>query len=201
MPENKTELEDRNIIRFSNEESNKITRECIETAFLSLLSEKEIDKITISEIVKKAGVSRTGFYRNYKTKEEVVAAFSNELLNELNQFGQQAILKSNPHIIYKNIFSRVKNDSKQFLLLLNAGFLDSSFVDVRSFLSSNYPDCDTQIRYILYGWSGMIRNIVVDWYLGGMKEDIDMMSELCSNLSDGMVRQIAYVDPNFKNNF
>lgn len=40
MTEEQTELSKRNILRFSNEESNRVTRECIEIAFINLLSEK-----------------------------------------------------------------------------------------------------------------------------------------------------------------
>ena len=42
-----------------------LTREAIETALLQLLEKKELAKISISELVKRAGVSRAAFYRNY----------------------------------------------------------------------------------------------------------------------------------------
>ena len=61
----------KNLIR-SNKESNQITRESIETALLFLMEKKELSKISVSELVKKAGVSRNAFYRNYKSKEEIL---------------------------------------------------------------------------------------------------------------------------------
>ncbi|MER0122830.1 TetR/AcrR family transcriptional regulator [Streptococcus sp. ZJ93] len=56
----------------SNTEINQLTREAIETALLFLLEKKELKHISISELVKKAGVSRNAFYRNYKSKEEIL---------------------------------------------------------------------------------------------------------------------------------
>ncbi len=56
----------------SNKESNQLTRESIETALLFLLEKKELAQISISELVQKAGVSRNAFYRNYKSKEEIL---------------------------------------------------------------------------------------------------------------------------------
>lgn len=56
----------------SNKESNQLTRESIETALLFLLEKKDMAQISISELVKKAGVSRNAFYRNYKSKEEIL---------------------------------------------------------------------------------------------------------------------------------
>ena len=56
----------------SNQEANQITRESIETALLHLMDNKDLPQISISELVRKAGVSRNAFYRNYKSKEEIL---------------------------------------------------------------------------------------------------------------------------------
>lgn len=56
----------------SNQEANQITRESIETALLHLMEKKDLPQISISELVRKAGVSRNAFYRNYKSKEEIL---------------------------------------------------------------------------------------------------------------------------------
>lgn len=61
-----------NNLHQSNKEANQITRESIETALLYLLEKKEMRHISISELVRKAGVSRNAFYRNYKSKEEIL---------------------------------------------------------------------------------------------------------------------------------
>ncbi|HEL1845110.1 TPA: TetR/AcrR family transcriptional regulator [Streptococcus suis] len=56
----------------SNKEANQLTKESIETALLFLLEKKELKQISVSELVRKAGVSRNAFYRNYKSKEEIL---------------------------------------------------------------------------------------------------------------------------------
>ncbi|MBR6940531.1 MAG: TetR/AcrR family transcriptional regulator, partial [Clostridia bacterium] len=50
-------------------ESNNLTRECITTALLIIIREKDYDEITITDITEKAGVSRMAYYRNYKSKD------------------------------------------------------------------------------------------------------------------------------------
>ena len=57
-----------NLKRF-NQENNAITRESIEISLLQLLEKKDLKKITISELVRRAGVSRAAFYRNYGSKD------------------------------------------------------------------------------------------------------------------------------------
>lgn len=59
----------------ANQEMNQLTRESIETALLYLMEKKDLKQISISELVKKAGVSRNAFYRNYKSKEEILEVY------------------------------------------------------------------------------------------------------------------------------
>ena len=79
----KTELEKRDILRMSNEESNKITRECLRISMIKLMDKKDFEKISITEIAKNAGVSRTAFYRNYETREALVEDICQNLFAEL----------------------------------------------------------------------------------------------------------------------
>ncbi len=51
-------------LRLSNEETNRLTRESLETALLQLLQEQDIRDISIEALVQRAGVSRMAYYRN-----------------------------------------------------------------------------------------------------------------------------------------
>lgn len=79
----KSLMEHVNVLKLSNEESNKLTIECLEQALIILMAEKPFNKITITEIVKKAGVSRTAFYRNYNTKEDIIQKYLTETVDNI----------------------------------------------------------------------------------------------------------------------
>lgn len=51
---------------------NDFLKECIADAVLALVQEKPVGKITIDEIVQKAGVGRATYFRAFKTREEAV---------------------------------------------------------------------------------------------------------------------------------
>ena len=51
----------------------------IEGALLELMEEKSYAQITVSEIVKRADVSRRTFYRLYGEKDEVLRCYFNKL--------------------------------------------------------------------------------------------------------------------------
>ena len=59
---------------------NQQTREKIVNALLTLIKEKPLSTITITELTQLAGVSRMAFYRNFSTKEEVFSSHLNYIL-------------------------------------------------------------------------------------------------------------------------
>ncbi len=60
---------------FSNEKIDmrvKYTREWTYEALVRLMGNKQYQDINITEIIKKAGISRATFYRNFSSKEDIV---------------------------------------------------------------------------------------------------------------------------------
>ena len=62
---------------------NTMTKECIFTALLILMEKKPYEEITITDIAKKAGVSRMSYYRLYKSKDDILIQYFNEVFEEL----------------------------------------------------------------------------------------------------------------------
>ena len=103
-------------LRKSNKESNLLTREAIETALLQLLEKKELTKISISELVKRAGVSRAAFYRNYDSKEEILeSVFKRSVHNIMEQLSHYDV-KTDLYLVW--IISFVKPEKKPRLFSL-----------------------------------------------------------------------------------
>lgn len=60
----------------------RIVKKSITEAFLRLLKQKSISRITVSEIIKDAGVARASFYRNYSSKGNVIPTLISDILEE-----------------------------------------------------------------------------------------------------------------------
>ena len=58
--------------KLSNNESHQLTVEAIIKAFEILSEKKGVSEISVTELCQKAGVSRAGFYLNYKSVEDVM---------------------------------------------------------------------------------------------------------------------------------
>ena len=86
MLKEQTEMEKHKVLRLSNAESNRLTKECLETAMIKLLAGKTIDRITVTELAKVAGVSRAAFYSNYNSKEDVLHSWADQFIGTLFEF-------------------------------------------------------------------------------------------------------------------
>lgn len=57
----------------------------ITVVLLNLLEEKSISEISVSEIIRRAGVARASFYRNYSTKENVIITLIADILEQYRE--------------------------------------------------------------------------------------------------------------------
>lgn len=60
-----------------------IVEEAIQGAFFHLLKEKGVDKITVSDIVKRAGIVRSTFYNHYENIPSLVTAMEDQTINDI----------------------------------------------------------------------------------------------------------------------
>ena len=117
MPQNESEMNKRRMVRLSNEAAGQLTRECLQTALIRLLAEQEMDKISITELVRVAGVSRTAFYSNYNSKEEVLLDWVSSYLSELQSMMVGAVRTHNLQGGFEQIFEHILSGEKEFALL------------------------------------------------------------------------------------
>ena len=75
--------EDKFVDQEKTQKKNTMTKECIFTALLILMEQKTYEEITITDIAKRAGVSRMSYYRLYRSKDfnEIFAELLNEIKN------------------------------------------------------------------------------------------------------------------------
>ena len=63
--------------------SNSITKESLVTALFQLMKEKPFKDIKIKEIIERSGVSKVSYYRNFKSKEDILNSY---MLYETSKF-------------------------------------------------------------------------------------------------------------------
>ncbi len=67
------------------------SKNLIRTAMIELLAEKDISKITVVDIIKRADLSRNTFYAHYQDVYAVIEELENEFLSEMNLYLDEAV--------------------------------------------------------------------------------------------------------------
>lgn len=65
------------------DERYHVADEAIYDAFFLILKEKELDKITVSDIIKKAGIVRSTFYNHYENIPALIVAVEDKTIQDI----------------------------------------------------------------------------------------------------------------------
>ena len=168
-----------NLRNLSNNEANRITRESICTALLELLKTNEFKKISISELVRKAGVSRQSFYRNYKTKEDIVLEIERTIGTQLIEKMKDPGYINNPRKWFVDFFTIVKENTAAVTLLQKSDLFITIFKKIPSYIERQMETVTPELHYCIVGSMAAVHSIARDWFNNGMKESEAEMANLC----------------------
>lgn len=170
------------MLQLSNEESHRLTRESIEQALIFLVNEKSFNSISVTDIVKKAGVSRAAFYKNYKSKEEVLETFVTERTKQIIQRMTKRIDPQDRESFWVGLFEELKKQKQIYRTLFMSGHGETL---LRLFnrippgaLAYRY-ELD---RYQLVFYIGAVYNVINEWMTGGMKESPKKMAKIVAEM-------------------
>lgn len=159
-------------------EENRRVKDAIAHAFFSLLKQARSDDISVTEITNKAKVSRMAYYRNFKSKVDIIEYY----LREVIWRDVSVALGESPDFWtyeYGVVFISVMKKYRNLILLLDdcgyASLILKSFNQKNEDLAGDMPH-DSIERYNLYYASGASFNGLLEWMRGGCKESIEDMA-------------------------
>lgn len=168
------------VLKMSNIESNTFTKECIRTALLSLMAMETFDHITVTAIIKRAGVSKGGFYRNYKSKEEVLEELCEDLFQYILDFIEKHRFYENTYQWYVDLFGGIAKNADVFQHLIEAKAPREIVLkfDEDRILKELQRDDSVQERYRAIAIVKALTEIAVIWFQNGMVESPEKMAEM-----------------------
>ena len=90
------------------DERYSVADEAILDAFLLVLKEKDIDKITVSDIIKKAGIVRSTFYNHFENIPALIVAMEDKTIQDIFSL-METFHAKNDHDICKSYFLTLCN--------------------------------------------------------------------------------------------
>ncbi|MDQ0886701.1 AcrR family transcriptional regulator [Paenibacillus sp. V4I9] len=148
------------------------TRQLIRDAFIELLHELELEKITVNRIAERATINRVTFYLHYRDIPDMIDRLAEDMINEIHAilkeapnrpgFNMEIMIKLLEHIAENSKFYKVLLASRRIpvfterLMKLIADFITSRMNTLEASLTLNVQ----KDIAIWYGSSAIIGTIV-----------------------------------------
>jgi AcrR family transcriptional regulator len=168
---------------------NQFAKECIFTALMQLMEKTSISNISISDITKKAGVSRMAYYRNYGSKEDIIIHYLNSLfqeyLEEIRSCGQVDVYQfayryfayfRKHEVLIKNL---LRSNLLNLLLERFDTYLHSIFAGL---LQHNITSPELK-AYEVHFLAGGLYKILMEWVHNDMAQSDEEMAALICKLA------------------
>lgn len=141
----------------------------ITEALLSLLEKKEYKDISITEICKKAGVTRMSFYRNFESREDILFK---KVRNVTDSFLKESAISYRNDTVSKyfvKLFTHMERHKELCTALYKAGLVHIVKDEFdRIFLNTYKQEYGDYKSFFL---AGGIFNVFLFWFSGGCREN------------------------------
>lgn len=162
-------------MNMNNEQKNTYVKNQIVNTLLRMLKTQSLDSISVSDLVKEAGVGRVSFYRNYESKNDVLIQEENRLFqiwkNKLDTGSDEEKADFG-----RSLLNFYRENSDFYLTIYNAGFHEIIMTKIIETveISESEPNSvaylKSSIAYMIYGY-------VSEWMKRGMIESGDELAD------------------------
>lgn len=166
------------------------SKNLIKHAFAKLLQKKEISKITVTDIIQTADISRGTFYAHYSdvysVLDQIIAEEMNQLISAVRETGIDSF-RANPQKLIHRIFVHLESDFDYYGYLLNNDEVSSVFMKRLSEVfkersveeTAKLPNMMSEDKakvFLIFVVNGF-RVAITNWLSGSVKLSGDELSE------------------------
>ncbi|MDO4460387.1 MAG: TetR/AcrR family transcriptional regulator [Clostridia bacterium] len=173
----------------------KRTKEAIYTACLELLMEKEYNKITISEIARRADIDRKTFYLHYTCIGDVFAEYSKNKMAELDLRLKLKGFDTNPfdiRILFKELEQQCKENMDLFRHVAKSENYNEFWLNLdgyvvgslEKFYMNKVSTDPVRLRRSCEFAVAGIKTLYRNWLMGKYEESLEELSEYMATVFD-----------------
>ena len=172
------------------------TRTNIKNSLIDLLAEKNVSKITVTELAEKAMINRKTFYRHYHTVQDVVDDINYDIVNDVISHAKKSDRDGNNlvnqlNFIGLSIVENLKNSPEVFGSGRSVELL-KRFIEVSIRPVLNFKN-ETKLKYLVeFVVSGFI-SVYVRWFNDGCAESSEKLADAVNEFVLGALSE--YVRP------
>ena len=183
------------------------TKQAIKAAFLELLDEKPLNKISVRDIVERCGINRNSFYYHFQDIPS--------LLGEIVTEQTDALIRQYPSIssveeCFSVAFHTARENRRAVMHIFNSTNRDMFLQDtlrlceyvVSTYISTVFSGENIGVddrRVVVQFMKCQLFGVWIDWVSGGMKEeslaDLQRMIQLCRGVPELIVSHSSRQEP------
>ena len=168
-------------LKIANEQSHRMIVDSLREAMYKLIETKDVSEIKVVDLIRKAGVSRGGFYKNFYLVTDVLK----DDIKEVSDDVKQAIGRYIENDIVSNweiILTAVYGYRKRIPLLIKAGMGMQILEQMNAGIESN----NEQARMRIIVWNGIIFNCILYWNNEGYKTSIQELAMKMTRITQAL---------------
>lgn len=174
---------------------SSFTRKAIIDAFLQLLEERPLSKITVKDIVDLCGVNRNTFYYHFEDIPALIEEISKEELNLLVQKHARVDSMEDCLMIAVDFILKKRRAVLHLYNSNNRDLYERELMNICQYVVATYLDsmlagkaCDARDREILIrSYRCWCFGLLMDWISNGLNEDIKPTLHRLCKLREGSV--------------
>ena len=151
-------------------------------ALIELMEKKPLEEISITELTKKAGVSRMSNYRSFNSKQHIVEEYLQTIVRRFRIEGEKRGYLGKEHGYEQLLYAfRFFHHHSRYALCLHNANLSSILLDGLNKYMDLYmlpPNADFAKRCKTYAYAGALYNLYIQWLKDGMQESEEKMAEI-----------------------
>ncbi len=164
------------------------SRKLIREAFVELMKEKKLEKITVTDIITRADINRGTFYAHYQDTRAVIEQIENEIIGQMLAFLSEFHYKNffqNPLPLLLKISRYLEEDVEFYRILINSSGAEQFLVKLKDiFVKYMETDSDVPERIKrspefmvrLQFFAGGIINLYQVWFRGEIDSSLNEIS-------------------------
>lgn len=160
-----------------NNRRRKESRDRIERAFIELLQTRDIEKISVSELIKITQLNRSTFYANYvdifdladKTREKLEREFSN-LFADYDYFNERSGAEK--------MFTHIKENQMFYKTYFKLCYDDKHLISVYDAKRAEQEKISGNMKYHIEFFRNGLNAIIKLWLAGGCQESPAEMAQV-----------------------
>ena len=168
-------------------------------ALKKLLKQKKLEDITVSELAEEAGISRTTFYRNYHSLNDIIEDYL-----ERYPFGAGSPDSYSPEnfALEKRLydsFTSLKQEQQLLDSMLNSNLhivIYNNYAKlIKGLCKGRASDIGFRTEYEQTAFVGIYFSLCYEWIRGGMQESIKEMVDICYSIIHTFYKNDQYAIP------